>query len=412
MAKYLILRDLSREGPPRPVTRGGPAVLGMDAEAPPEPVLRTVDADDDHAAEAAADLGAQCMARVMPIAPIEMSDATAEDAVEDDDAGATWGVRAVQADQSHVSGQSVTVAILYSGIRADHAAFPANRIKIVAEDFTDSGSAEDQGGHGTHCAATIVGRDVAGRRIGVAPGVRKLLAARVFAPGVTTTSQMLAEALQWAFKEGAQIISMSLSFNFADLVEDIEASGVPKRAAFALALAEFQNNILLFDSLSRMLKAKGDFPGQTGAILVGAAGNHSLREPPAGEPPFTFPVAPPNSLRDVISVGSLRRRGGVVDVANDSNVRPTMVAPGVGVLSAHALAASAGELVRKSGTSMACPHVAGLAALWWDALTLQNLPANAQSVDAALRASCRLDRLRPGLGMADRGSGMPSAPLG
>jgi subtilisin family serine protease len=88
----------------------------------------------------------------------------------------SWGVEAVGAATSPFSGEGVVVAVLDSGIDASHAAFAG--VTLGKRDFTGAAHLGDEHGHGTHCAATIFGRDVDGRRIGVARGVQRALTSR------------------------------------------------------------------------------------------------------------------------------------------------------------------------------------------------------------------------------------------
>ena len=78
-------------------------------------------------------------------------------------AAVTWGVKAVGADTSPFTGAGVTVSVLDTGIDAAHPAFAG--VNLVTKDFTGAGSADDDNGHGTHCAGTIFGRDLNGQRI-------------------------------------------------------------------------------------------------------------------------------------------------------------------------------------------------------------------------------------------------------
>ena len=89
-------------------------------------------------------------------------------------AGTTaWGISAVKADESPFAGAGVTIAVLDTGVEAAHPAFAG--VTVVEADFSGSGNGDRQG-HGTHCAGTILGREVEGTRIGVATGVTSLLA--------------------------------------------------------------------------------------------------------------------------------------------------------------------------------------------------------------------------------------------
>lgn len=426
---YIVLRDLNRArgrtyhlADEYPDSQGGLAPdfsfeeafrgsgpQDIPENAPPHPAISSVEADQEQVEELALDMDGTAVARQMPVSMIHTLD-SGESLDEDEGLSETWGIRATGADKCKFTGETATVAILDSGIRVDHQAFSAPGLKIHGKDFTGKGDIVDQSGHGTHCASIILGRDVQGRRIGVARGVRNLIVGRIFAPGVITTSKMVVEAIQWAVENGANTISMSLAFNFTGLAAELHESGMPIEAATAQALIEFQNNLRLFDNLMDMFRAQENFSGNRGVVIIGAAGNHSRRESKAGEPVFTVPVAAPNNAFGMISVGALRRSTSKLGIAPFSNSSPVLVAPGFGVVGADSRSLHNNSLVARNGTSMACPHVAGLAALWWDAIAQSRGVIKAQTVVSKLRASCRTEPLNSDLTEKDYGLGIPMAP--
>jgi subtilisin family serine protease len=355
----------------------------------------------------------------LPIAPILMETAPAGgDAVStethEDEAKATgetenWGIAEIgaHADQTF-SGQTARVAIIDSGVDESHEAFKG--AALVTIDCTGNDDPSDASGHGTHCLATIAGRPVGGRQIGVAPGVRTLLSARVFRPGTQTDALMVIKALDWCVEQGANVISMSLGFDLVSLVERLEADfGMSRQAALGRCLLDFQNNIRLFDAFSSKLAALAAAPNAEGFVVVAAAGNGSRRRSSPGQKPYALPALPPSSALASIAVGALRRTDtGKLGVAGYSNSMVDLVAPGSGIVSANA-GGPHDALATKSGTSMACPHVAGLAALWWDAVRRGPGRKNAAAVQSRLLVNARYDRLE-GENPSDYGAGMPRAP--
>ncbi len=90
-------------------------------------------------------------------------------------------------------------------------------------------------------------------------------------------------------------------------------------------------------------------------------------------------------------------------VAPFSNTGPAVVGPGVAVMSAKL----GGGLKALNGTSMATPHVAGVAALWAEAIQQQTGNLTAETLAAELRANCRFDA---GFDPDDMGAGLVQAP--
>ncbi|MDP9105092.1 MAG: S8 family serine peptidase [Candidatus Eremiobacteraeota bacterium] len=307
-----------------------------------------------------------------------------------------WGVKAVGADTSPFSGAGVVVAILDTGIDAGHAAFAG--VEIVEKDFTGSGSG-DGIGHGTHCAGTIFGRTTEGTRIGVAPGVNKALIGKVIG-GKVESSVGLAEAMKWAVDNGAHVISMSLGIDFPGYVARLIEDGLPPELATSRALEGYRLNVQLFERLVAFLRAQGKF--SQGSVIVAAAGNESRRDI---DPAFEIGAGPPAIADGVISVAALGQGNGGLVVAPFSNTDAAVSAPGVNVVSAK----TGGGLAVLSGTSMATPHVAGVAALWAEKIRTTGPVTNTQ-LTARLIGSASSDQLQPGVGPFAVGAGLVSAP--
>ena len=356
-----------------------------------EPVLEQAQMTPAEVADMQRDPEVQVIARSMPMKLIEPVGAAelAPAAV-----GNTWGIEAIGAHTSPFTGQGVVVAVLDTGINPAHVAFQG--VQLLRRNFTQ-GPDDDAHGHGTHCAGTIFGKDVNGLRIGVARGVTKAIIGKVLGPG-GGSSASLASAINWAYENGANVISMSLGIDFPGFVANLIGQGLPAEAATSIALEQYRANVNLFSSLTLFLAQSNAF--SQAAIIVAASGNESER------PRYEVAVAPPAAGDGMISVGALQRSAaGSLSVAAFSNTQCNLCGPGVSVTSAWI---GGNEVLQTiSGTSMATPHVAGVAALWAQqqkqstgVLTNENLAAKTL-VSANFIA---------GASFSDIGNGMVQAP--
>jgi subtilisin family serine protease len=172
----------------------------------------------------------------------------------------------------------------------------------------------DDNGHGTHCAGIIGALANNGIGIaGVAPGV-KLLAEKALDARGGGTSYDVMKGVAHAITNGAKIVSMSVG-----------------GTATTSADRKFYEATV-----------------QSGALIVAAAGNSADA--------LGFPAAYPG----VLSVGATDSAGALARFSNH-DISMSLTAPGVGVLSTMPGDAYA----KMSGTSMAAPFVAGVAALVW-----------------------------------------------
>jgi len=335
------------------------------------------------------------VASIAPIIPTRLLKPLGAEPAADAAVAVNWGISAVGADKSAFDGGGVRVAVLDTGIDAAHVAFTG--VTLTQEDFTGTGNG-DGNGHGTHCAGTILGRDVAGTRIGVARGVTQALIGKVLDASGSGNSLMLFNGMQWAVRQQAQVISMSIGFDFPGFVDYlVNQEGYPIAQATSAALQAFMANLRAFDSIMDFVDSQEAFGA--GTVVVAASGNESQH------PGMPIHCSLPAASDGVISVGAIGNGGGILNLAPFSNISCEVVAPGMNVLSARA----GGGLIAFQGTSMACPHVAGVAALWWQAVTASQLPRRASTVLAKLIASARTQGLA-NFDSSSYGNGLVQAP--
>lgn len=278
----------------------------------------------------------------------------------------TWGRQAIGADVSAYSGRGVRVAVLDTGIDVGH---PDLAGKVVAsKSFVPNQPVDDVNGHGTHCAGNVAGGSTLANtpQYGVAPDV-ELVIAKVLSNGGAGRQGHILQGMVWAVRQGAQVISMSLGH--PTVVGSPPNPAYENAAAWAL--------------------------GQD-SLVVAAAGNGSARrfghvapvESPADSPSAVAVAAVDQALNVAeFSNGGINGGGGAIDVA----------APGVDVFSSWPLPRRYRSI---SGTSMACPHATGVAALWIES---QGVLGN------ALRTHLRQTAINIGAAI-DFGAGLVKAP--
>ena len=394
--KQFILRNDDVEKDYQSEIWQSPAMLGRDLASNPAamPNWEVADLDDSDADR----LRKQEGALVAPEMMISLCQPLAEASESESPGEPAWGVKLV-AGQTTKTGSGIKVAVLDTGIKSDHPVFShIADDKMVIKDFTST-SATDKNGHGTHCAATIFGKALDGSRVGVAPGIDTALIAKVLDDQGRGSADALFDGLLWASAHGADVVSTSIGFDYPGQIERlIESYNYPPKLAASQALVDFAHNLQCFEKISSLIETRFS---RSGCLLVAAAGNESL-------PSFRVATSLPAAVHGIISVGAIAKPNAneLHDVAEFSNGFPDVVAPGVDVLSAGLN----DGLVEMTGTSMACPHVAGVAALWWEHVREENDNATKRDVEAGLRVTCRRDVFSADVKNSDRGLGLVTAP--
>lgn len=401
--RYLVLRtdvlppaapEGALLGKPRNL-RGDPPQISIAIEDGRERDAGTLRADPRNAAVLDADA---VFSLVKPMAKAAIDAATLDAAVRPMGAlKMPWGLIAVGAHATNFTGQGVRVAVLDTGIDAKHPAFTGK--EIATRDFTGEGAnsddATDRDGHGTHCAATVCGAPVGDLRVGVAPGVSKLAIGKVLGTNGGSLEMFLKGMLWAVIEQKADVVSMSLGYDLPGNVARMVQRGVDPALAGQAAMQQQNDIVKGLSTLRAFLESQSK-----NVVFVAATGNESKR------PGFILGAGlPAAELFAVGAVGPKDSTGDKLTVADFSNGRAVVVAPGVNVVSA----AVGGGWTTMSGTSMATPHAAGVAALWVEKLRA----AGSLGVPEVVRGQLRASTTRAPLADSDPdaiGAGLVQAP--
>jgi aqualysin 1 len=237
---------------------------------------------------------------------------------------ATWGLDRIDQRNRPLSttytynntGAGVTAYIIDTGIRFNHTQFGGRA--VTGFDAVDGGSADDCNGHGTHVAGTV-----GGSTWGVAKGVR-LVGVRVLnCSGSGTTSGVIA-GINWVTQNhttGPAVANMSLGGGASTALDNAVRNSIADRISYSVAAGN----------------------GNAAGIAQNACNGS------------------PSRVAEAITVSATNSSDQKASWANFGTC-VDYFAPGVSITSAWYNSTTATRTI--SGTSMATPHSAGVAALY------------------------------------------------
>ena len=244
-------------------------------------------------------------------------------------------VRVPQVWPTTIGDPSVVVAVIDTGVDLTHPDLVGANVVAPRNEVWNNTDVTDDNGHGTHVAGTILAQtDNATGIAGIAPGASLMPIKVLDESGMGFFSDIL-DGVDWARTHGADVINLSLG-------------GILEPAQVALIQPTF--------TAARA----------AGILVVAASGN-------SGSPIMEYPAG----LNGVVSVAAVDATDLQADFST-FNRGVDISAPGVDILST-----TAGDYEEFSGTSMASPHVAGVAALIWSARP----SLGAAELEAVLRAA-------------------------
>lgn len=229
----------------------------------------------------------------------------------------SWGVDHIEADLVHPTnkGTGTKVAVIDTGINYNHPDLAANY--VGGYDFVNGDSDPlDDNGHGTHVSGTVAAVADGIGVIGTSPEV-SLYGLKVLDSAGSGSYSDITAAIQWSAQNDMQIASLSLG-----------GSADSQTLHDAIIAAD-----------------------NVGVLIIAAAGNDG--NPPGKGDNMSYPA----KYSEVISVGATDQNDNRASFSSTGDELDIM-APGVSILSTYE-----DGYATASGTSMATPHVSGVAAL-------------------------------------------------
>jgi len=245
-----------------------------------------------------------------------------------------WGLRTSGALDSEFTGKGVRVCVIDTGLDILHPDLLKVDSKRRRSFVGDSTVMSPKCGHGTRCAGIVGGKVPAatGRRYSVAPDA-ELFVAKVLGDDGISLEAIIA-AIGWAVENDCAIVSMSLGDEFPTTPHNVDPFDAVELAASAAL--------------------------EAGTLIVAGAGNDSMR------PGLIQPVDHPANCKSIKAVGAIDHTMNVATYSNGRVVtgkaKVDIAAPGISRSASYP-----DQYTTASGTSIATPFVAGVAALYREA---------------------------------------------
>ncbi len=222
-------------------------------------------------------------------------------------------------------GTGIKICIIDTGIDPNHCDFPSGKIIAWADYVNSRTTPYDDHGHGTHCSSIAAGAD---SPYGVAPGA-SLMGAKVCTSGGSCSDSAIISGIDFGVAQGADVESLSLGGPGGD-----GTSALAQECNWAV---------------------------NQGVVVVVAAGNDGSA---------CCTIGTPGDAANVITVAASDKSDALASFSSrgpttDNRIKPDITAPGVSIYAADN--GTSCSDVGMSGTSMATPHIAGVAALMLDA---------------------------------------------
>ncbi|WP_092935424.1 S8 family peptidase [Natrinema hispanicum] len=238
-----------------------------------------------------------------------------------------WGYDRIDADLvTEATGTGVNVGILDTGIQSDHCDLTVtggtNFMKGSPNDYSDDN------GHGTHVAGIIAATNNTLGTVGIAPD-STLWSVRVLDQTGSGRWSDIAAGLDWCMSNGIEIISMSIGGSYNDSV--------------ATAISEADD---------------------AGHLIICSAGNGGNNEDGSCEEEnMTFPATHSSTIA-VAGMDEDNQSDTFLGEYSSLGTAVDLLAPGTNVLSTYL----GNDYRQMTGTSMAAPHVTGVASLVWETM--------------------------------------------